>query len=156
MHGKSEASTETTKDEETNAVNLEDILNGFDQRSTIMIRNIPNRYNQSEFLKIIDTHFKGLYDFLYLPMDFKNHCNIGYAFLNFIDYKYVVSFYQMFHGFKWDLIRSEKICYICFARIQGRNELIAHFKKSGVMNALVDKSFKPLILPNPKLDLEIF
>lgn len=42
-----------------------------DSRSTIMIRNIPNRYNQVDFLRIIDVKFKGLYDFLYLPMDFK-------------------------------------------------------------------------------------
>ena len=46
-------------------------MNGQDTRSTIMIRNIPNRYNQNDFLRIIDTKFKGLYDFLYLPMDFK-------------------------------------------------------------------------------------
>ncbi|KAL4502414.1 hypothetical protein ABPG72_012001 [Tetrahymena utriculariae] len=136
-------------------VNLENIVSFKDRRATVMVRNIPNRYNQEDFLRIIDINYKGLYDFVYLPMDFKNHCNIGYAFINFIDPKHIIPFYNEFNGKRWEMIRSEKVCYICYARIQGRNELIAHFKKSGVMSALVDKSFKPLILPNPQLDLQI-
>ncbi len=50
---------------------MENIANDLDVRTTIMIKNIPNRYNQESLLNIIDINFKGLYDFLYLPMDFK-------------------------------------------------------------------------------------
>ena len=54
-------------------------------------------------------HFNGLYDFLYLPMDFKNKCNIGYAFINLIEPKCVINFFNEFHNKKWYLFRSEKV-----------------------------------------------
>ncbi len=53
------------------SIDLRSILNREDLRTTIMLRNIPNRFNQEALLKILDQNFKGLYDFFYLPMDFK-------------------------------------------------------------------------------------
>ena len=50
---------------------LENILNRRDSRTTLMIKNIPNKYNQRLLLQKIDEGFKGQYDFFYLPIDFK-------------------------------------------------------------------------------------
>ena len=50
------------------SINLDLILKNIDKRTTIMIRNIPNRYNQDSLLRIINQNFKGLYDFFYVPM----------------------------------------------------------------------------------------
>lgn len=55
----------------TFTVDLDLIKCGLEKRTTIMIRNIPNRYNQESLLMVIDVKFKGMYDFIYLPMDFK-------------------------------------------------------------------------------------
>lgn len=54
-------------------VDMEKIMQGNERRTTIMIRNIPNRYTQESLLKVIDVKFQGQYDFFYLPMDFKVH-----------------------------------------------------------------------------------
>lgn len=50
---------------------LRDILNGKDSRTTLMIKNIPNKYNQKMLLQKIDLQNKNQYNFFYLPLDFK-------------------------------------------------------------------------------------
>lgn len=58
-------------------LDLEKIASGEDTRTTLMIKNIPNKYTSKMLLSAIDEHNKGTYDFLYLPIDFKNKCNVG-------------------------------------------------------------------------------
>jgi hypothetical protein len=69
-------------------IDIQKVLEGLDQRTTCMIRNIPNKYTQTMLMEWLDGKFAKTYDFLYLRMDFRNHCNVGYAFINFIDYRY--------------------------------------------------------------------
>ena len=40
--------------------------------TTIMIRNIPNKYTQAQFKAFLDTYIPNDYDFLYLRVDFQN------------------------------------------------------------------------------------
>lgn len=51
-------------------ISLESILEGRDTRTTLMIKNIPNKYNQRMLLSEIDERHKFQYDFFYLPIDF--------------------------------------------------------------------------------------
>ena len=44
---------------------------GYDPRTTIMIRNIPNKYTIKQLSEEIDYYFDNTYDFLYLPCDLK-------------------------------------------------------------------------------------
>jgi len=122
-------------------------------RTTVMVKNIPNKYDLTLILQTIDKNYKGKYDFFYLPIDFRNKCNVGYAFINFIDPKNIKSFYSEFHGKKWEKFNSEKICEIKYARIQGLEALIDHFQYSSVMNQQ-DKKLKPYIPQNSKEKIE--
>jgi hypothetical protein len=69
-------------------------------------------------------------NFLYLPIDQFNSCNVGYAFVNFIHTKFILDFYKEFSGRKWDRFNSEKICELAYARIQGTTSLMDHFQHS--------------------------
>merc|ERR1719240_884687 len=53
-----------------------------DNRTTIVIRNLPNSYTRKFLLDLLDTHgFQNDYRFVYVPMDFKREAGLGYAFV---------------------------------------------------------------------------
>ncbi|EME27269.1 Protein MEI2-like 3 [Galdieria sulphuraria] len=122
---------------------VEKVHSGEDIRTALMIRNIPNKYNQRMLLATLEENHRGKFDFFYLPIDFKNRCNVGYAFINFRHPQFIVPFYFEFHGRRWGRFNSEKVCEITYARIQGRNNLIAHFQNSSLMNE--DPKCRPII-----------
>ncbi|XP_073058333.1 protein MEI2-like 5 [Primulina eburnea] len=124
-------------------LDLEKIVNGEDSRTTLMIKNIPNKYTSKMLLAAIDETHKGTYDFLYLPIDFKNKCNVGYAFINMVSSSHIVTFFEAFNGKKWEKFNSEKVASLAYARIQGKAGLISHFQNSSLMNE--DKRCRPII-----------
>ncbi|XP_021764156.1 protein MEI2-like 5 isoform X2 [Chenopodium quinoa] len=124
-------------------LDLEKIANGEDGRTTLMIKNIPNKYTSKMLLAAIDENHKGTYDFIYLPIDFKNKCNVGYAFINMLSPLHIIPFYKAFNGKKWEKFNSEKVASLAYARIQGRTALIAHFQNSSLMNE--DKRCRPIL-----------
>ena len=81
-----------------------------------MVKNIPNKYTNQMLKELIDQNHANSYDFLYLPIDFKvnlyliqNKCNMGYAFINFMDSTMIPSFHKEFHGQRWPHFNSEKV-----------------------------------------------
>jgi hypothetical protein len=113
-----------------------------------MIKNIPNNYTISSFLEEIDSNFKDTYDIFYLPIDFANKCNLGFAFINFIEPLHIILFYELYRGKKWRKFNSKKKCELLYAKFQGRKELISHFERGKIL-FLDSEEKKPLILPVP-------
>lgn len=124
-------------------LDLDKIINGEDTRTTLMIKNIPNKYTSKMLLAAIDESHSGTYDFVYLPIDFKNKCNVGYAFINMVSPSHIISFYEAFNGKKWEKFNSEKVATLAYARIQGKVALITHFQNSSLMNE--DKWCRPIL-----------
>lgn len=136
-------------DDLSKQINIHNIIMGKDLRTTLMIRHVPNKYSLKNILEDINEEFKGTYDLFYLPVDFVNSCNLGYAFINFINSLYIIQFYENFRGKRWKRYKSDKICELVYGKIQGKNQLIKHFQRGTTMNIeSVDK--RPLILPTPK------
>lgn len=109
------------------------IINGEDVRATLMIRNVPNKVNSKYFEKFLNETNAGDYDFSYLRTDFKNSCNVGYAFVNFTRLEYILTFLQYRVGKPWPDCPSRKICEVSYATIQGLECLITKFRNSAVM-----------------------
>ncbi|KAF9673392.1 hypothetical protein SADUNF_Sadunf10G0019300 [Salix dunnii] len=118
--------------------------NGSDSRTTVMIKNIPNKYSQKLLLNMLDNHCihcneqiadgddqpLSSYDFLYLPIDFNNKCNVGYGFVNMTSPQAAWRLYKAFHDQHWEVFNSRKICAVTYARVQGLEALKEHFKNS--------------------------
>lgn len=132
-------------------LDLDKIRCGEDTRTTLMIKNIPNKYTSKMLLAAIDEQHKGTFDFLYLPIDFKNKCNVGYAFINMLSPSLIIPFYEAFNGKKWEKFNSEKVAALAYARIQGKTALVNHFQNSSLMNE--DKRCRPILFHSESTEL---
>ena len=136
-------------------IDLDNLIKGDDTRTTVMIRHIPNKYTSQTLLEELNMVCRNKYDFFYLPIDNDNACNLGYAFINFIDPLHIVHFYHIFKARKWKLYKSNKECDLTFAKFQGKSELTANLDKN--MNKIEDKKKLPMVFEvtnPPKVDLE--
>ncbi|KAE8719599.1 hypothetical protein F3Y22_tig00109937pilonHSYRG00042 [Hibiscus syriacus] len=116
-----------------------------DFRTTVMIKNIPNKYSQKLLLNMLDNHCihcneqiaadggdqpLSSHDFVYLPVDFNNKCNVGYGFVNMTSPQATWRLYKAFHHQHWEVFNSRKICEVTYARVQGLEALKEHFRNS--------------------------
>ncbi|KAJ0258406.1 RNA recognition motif domain-containing protein [Hirschfeldia incana] len=111
-------------------IDLDRIATGDDTRTTLIIKNIPNKYTYNMLVAEIDEKHKGDYDFLCLPIEFKNKCNMGYAFVNMVSPLHIVPFQQTFNGKKWEKFNSGKVASLAYAEIQGKSALASYMQKN--------------------------
>ncbi|KAI4603421.1 hypothetical protein KJ359_003231 [Pestalotiopsis sp. 9143b] len=116
-----------------NHVDVDRIREGIDVRTTIMLRNIPNKVDQAMLKNIVDESSWGKYDFMYLRIDFNNNCNVGYAFINFVDPLDIIDFVNKRGNQRWNCFKSDKVAEISYATIQGKDCLVQKFRNSSVM-----------------------
>jgi len=120
-------------DSPKNIIHIENILKSKDKRTTLIIRNIPNRYTISLLLQEINKNYYRKYDVVYLPQDYINNSNLGFGFINFLDHMYLIMFYEEFVGKKWNCFNSNKRCQLAYSKYQGKNELTKYIhKKLGI------------------------
>uniref|UniRef100_J3MZH1 Mei2-like C-terminal RNA recognition motif domain-containing protein n=2 Tax=Oryza brachyantha TaxID=4533 RepID=J3MZH1_ORYBR len=112
--------------------------------TSLMIRNIPNKFLKARLMAILDQHcadengglvspgsgVRSEYDFLYVPIDFRTRFNKGYAFVNMTTAAAAGRLRAFLQDHRWDAAMSGKVCDVVPAAIQGRDALVAHFSAS--------------------------
>jgi hypothetical protein len=122
-------------DSPKNIINLDNILKSRDKRTTLIIRNIPNKYTISLLLDELNRNFENKYDIVYLPQDYINNSNLGFGFINFVNHMHLILFYDEFVGKKWNCFNSKKRCQLAYSKYQGKNELMKYIHtKLGISN----------------------
>ena len=125
--------------------------------TTVMLRNVPYDARQTGVLSLLEE--EGFtFDFFYAPLDFKSRNNLGYAFINLTSSEVARDFFEAMDGKR---ITSrpgwEKPLRVCWARVQGLDANVDHYRNSPVNEMPVE--FKPMIfdamgqsLPFPEPD----
>eukprot|EP00913_Durusdinium_trenchii_P031207 g29221.t1 len=127
--------------------------------TTIMLRNLPQGFTQQSMLDLLDGEgFHAKYDFVYLPMDFRNGVNLGYAFVNTLTHEDWVrppSPEQVNHrsgaplaplGYERWTEECDKVCEVSWAHPhQGLAEHVERYRNSPVMHPSTPEEYKPMI-----------
>jgi len=116
-------------------------------RTTLMLRNLPNNYTRAMVLDLLySSGLGGLYDFVYVPMDFARGCGLGYAFVNLVDGELAYRVCAALEGFSGWSVRSSKICQVAWSeREQGLKALVRRYRNSSIMHVEVPDDFKPCL-----------
>jgi hypothetical protein len=116
--------------------------------TTVMLRNLPNMYTREMFIDLIDSEgFAGKYTFVYLPIDFKSHAGLGYAFVDMTTPDEALRLRQHFEGFSQWILASEKRCTVSWSHPdqQGLAAHIERYRNSPVMHKSVPEEWKPVL-----------
>lgn len=119
------------------------------ERTTLMFRNLPNLYTRDMLCEMLDSEgFRGRYNFLYLPIDFKSSVGFGYAFVNFVSHEDAETAKQFFQGFMRWKVQSRKALEMDWSGPQGLQVHVERYRNSPVMHDQVPQEFKPILLKN--------
>ena len=88
------------KSNKTLIIESDNIINGSDKRTTIILKNLPNDITKDELKAIIEP--LGNINFIYIPLLIKNKnkLNLPCAYVNFINYKSIIKVVDKFNEIK--------------------------------------------------------
>jgi RNA recognition motif-containing protein len=118
--------------------------------TTLVLRKLPKDLSSIQLRRMLDSaDFEGLYDFIYVPMNFKSARNLGYALVNFTNHEHALAAQEHLHGARMGqaALVAELSC-----KHNGLNSLIEQYQSSHVLTdeSLPDE-YKPQLLRDGKV-----
>ena len=99
-----------------NLISPTKIILGDEQRTTILIKNIPPNYYPKDLLSelLANNDIKGKFNFFYLPFNSRKNENYGFSIINFVNPFHVILFYELYHKRKFSKYITEKSLEISY------------------------------------------
>jgi len=114
--------------------------------TTIMLRNLQEDLSQPALVEqLMQRGYTGLFDFVYMPMNFRGHGNFGYAFVNFVSHMVSMQFINQISG---ELCAESEVSQrwvIAWSTCQGLAGNIDRYRNSPLMHDLVPRECKPAL-----------
>lgn len=120
------------------------------ERTTLMLRNVPTECSRAEFMKMLDSKgFEKQYDFVYLPTSFRTWRSMGYAFANMVTPEAARKVMQDLQGFDgWETNPAGKQIDVSWSTLQGLDRHLERYRNSPVMHESVNDAYRPMHLVN--------
>eukprot|EP00927_Polykrikos_kofoidii_P030373 TRINITY_DN26136_c0_g1_i2.p1 TRINITY_DN26136_c0_g1~~TRINITY_DN26136_c0_g1_i2.p1 ORF type:complete len:383 (+),score=48.17 TRINITY_DN26136_c0_g1_i2:106-1254(+) len=117
-----------------------------EHRTTVMLRNVPTTFSRDILLELLrNKGFGGLFDFVYLPMDFKTHKSLGYAFVNLLKPDQAVTCWDAFEGYRWEA-DGDATCTVSWScPYQGYAAHVERYRNSPIMHEDMPDDYKPAV-----------
>merc|ERR1712083_122766 len=84
-----------------------------EMRTTVMLRNLPEGFTRDMLTAVLNSEgFLSLYDFIYMPMNFRTKASFGYAFVNMVSPLDAERCHEKLEGFtRWG-VPTSKVCVV--------------------------------------------
>lgn len=119
------------------------------ETTTIMIRNIPNRFSQQALIEELNgLGLETRFDFVYIPIDIRTMANVGYAFVNFLQPEDAQNCLEVMQGhrFRRQGAKASRAQSACVANVQGLEANLEGYRKAVLRNSKL-KRRSPVVAP---------
>ncbi|CAK0889707.1 unnamed protein product [Prorocentrum cordatum] len=119
---------------------------GAEWRTTVLLRNVPYPLTRDMLVELLDAHgFRGQFDLVYVPRDFKTNQTFGYAFVNALTSEIAARIHRSFEGFQAWPVKSQKKCSAGWSNRQGLQSNVAVYRNLTVMKGSAPEDWKPAL-----------
>jgi len=114
-------------------------------KTTMMIRDLPRMLTHKLLVEALDeAGFRGMYDFVYAPVDCITRLGLGYAFVNLLTSREALRFRDCFQGFGAWTVPCNKGCEVIWSEAhQGLEKNIQRLRNAPVMHESIPEELKP-------------
>lgn len=114
-----------------------------ENHTTVMVANLPRELTRTDFVQdLLDGGYRGLFDFVYMPMNFRENGNFGYAFVNLVSHHVAVSLKAHMEVENAKYVEKRNVVW---SNCQGYDANIERYRNSPLMHELVPMDCKPAV-----------